>query len=101
MNPVKNIEGLALNAWIPTIDASHKDAGTAYVAADHHQENDYTAYLYKTTDFGKTRTRLTPGPASATGWAHVIREDPRNPSVLDAGTELRLLRPVRGGGLWT
>jgi len=100
-NVVKNIQGLAPNAWIPTIDASHKDAGTAYVAADHHQENDYTAYLYKTTDFGKSWTRLTPGPASATGWAHVIREDPRNPSVLYAGTELGLWVSFDGGGRWT
>jgi photosystem II stability/assembly factor-like uncharacterized protein len=100
-NVVRNIPGLAPNAWIPTVEASPHDAGTAYVAADHHQDNDYTAYFYKTTDFGKTWTRLNAGPATQTGWAHVIREDPKNPSILYAGTELGLWVSFDGGGRWT
>jgi photosystem II stability/assembly factor-like uncharacterized protein len=101
-NVVKNIQGLAPNAWIPTIDASHRDAGTAYVAADHHQDNDYTAYFFKTTDYGKTWTRLNLGlPATKTGWPHVLREDPKNPSLLYAGTELGLWVSFDGGARWT
>ncbi|HYT64784.1 MAG TPA: hypothetical protein VEL51_00085 [Vicinamibacterales bacterium] len=100
-NVVRNIHGLAPNAWIPTIDASTRDAGTAYVAADHHQENDYTAYFFKTTDYGRTWTRLNVGPAKTTGWAHVIREDPKNPSLLYAGTELGLWVSFDGGTRWT
>ena len=100
-NVVRNIPGLAPNAWIPTVEASPRDAGTAYVAADHHQDNDYTAYFYKTTDFGKTWTRLNAGPATQTGWAHVIREDPKNPSILYAGTELGLWVSFDSGGGWT
>jgi len=101
-NVVKNIQGLAPNAWIPTIDASRRDAGTAYVAADHHQDNDYTAYFFKTTDYGKTWTRLNLGlPAMKTGWSHVLREDPKNPSLLYAGTELGLWVSFDGGARWT
>jgi photosystem II stability/assembly factor-like uncharacterized protein len=100
-NVVRNIPGLAPNAWIPTIDASTHDAGTAYVAADHHQDNDYAAYFYKTIDFGKTWTKLSPGPAKTTGWAHVIREDPKNKAVLYAGTELGLWVSFDAGGRWT
>jgi photosystem II stability/assembly factor-like uncharacterized protein len=100
-NVVKNIPGLAPNAWVSAIDASTRNAGTAYVAADHHQENDYTAYLFKTTDFGRTWTRLNVGPARSTGWAHIIREDPKNPSLLYAGTELGLWVSFDGGGRWT
>ena len=100
-NVVGNIPGLAPNAWIPTVDASTHDAGTAYVAADHHQDNDYAAYFYKTTDYGKTWTKLSLGlPATKTGWAHVIREDPKNPSVLYAGTELGLWISFDGGAHW-
>jgi hypothetical protein len=99
-NVVKNIQGLAPNAWIPSIDASTHDAGTAYVAADHHQDNDYTAYLYKTTDYGRTWTRLDVGPAKTTGWAHVIREDPKNASLLYAGTELGLWVSFDRGARW-
>jgi photosystem II stability/assembly factor-like uncharacterized protein len=100
-NVVKNIQGLAANAWVSAIDASTRDAGTAYVAADHHQENDYTAYVFKTADYGRTWTRFTIGPAKATGWAHVIREDPKNPSLLYAGTELGLWVSFDGGARWT
>ena len=101
-NVVKNIQGLAPNAWIPNLEASHYDAGTAYVPADHHQDNDYTAYFYKTTDFGKTWTRLNLNlPGKQTGWAHVIREDPKNKSILYAGTELGLWVSFDAGAHWT
>ena len=101
-NVVKNIGGLAPNAWIPDLEASHVDAGTAYVPADHHQDNDYTAYFFKTTDFGKTWTRLNLNlPAAKTGWAHVIREDPKNRNVLYAGTELGLWVSFDAGSRWT
>jgi photosystem II stability/assembly factor-like uncharacterized protein len=101
-NVVKNIQGLAPAAWIPNLEASHFDAGTAYVPADHHQDNDYAAYFYKTTDFGKTWTRLNLNlPATRTGWAHVIREDPKNRNILYAGTELGLWISFDGGARWT
>jgi hypothetical protein len=100
-NVVKNIPGLAPNAWIPTVEASPSDAGTAYVAADHHQDDDYTAYFFKTTDFGKTWTRLNLNmPPAVTGWSHVIREDPKNKNVLYAGTELGLWISFDGGARW-
>jgi len=101
-NVVKNIPGLAPNAWIPNLEASHYDAGTAYVPADHHQDNDYTAYFFKTTDYGKTWTRLNLGLSpKQTGWPHVIREDPKNRSILYAGTELGLWVSFDAGAHWT
>jgi len=100
-NVIKNVPGLAPNAWIPTIDASTHDAGTAYVAADHHQDNDYTAHFFKTTDYGRTWTRLNLNlPAMQTGWAHVLREDPKNRAILYAGTELGLWVTFDGGARW-
>ncbi|HVE79667.1 MAG TPA: hypothetical protein VNA89_12420 [Gemmatimonadaceae bacterium] len=98
-NVVRNAPGLAANAWIATVEASPSDAGTAYFAASRHQDNDYAPYLYKTTDYGKSWRRITTG-LPAVGWAHVIREDPRNPSVLYAGTELGVFASWDGGGRW-
>ncbi|MGE5245959.1 MAG: VPS10 domain-containing protein [Betaproteobacteria bacterium] len=100
-NTIKNVPGLAPNAWIPTVEASHYDAGTAYIAADHHQDDDYTAYFFKTTDYGKTWTRLTIGDPKVTGWPHVIREDPKVRTLLYAGTELGLWVSFDGGSNWT
>jgi photosystem II stability/assembly factor-like uncharacterized protein len=94
-----NIAGLAPHAWIPTIDASHRDAGTAYVAADHHRDDDYSPYVYRTTDYGKSWTKLTTGLPKR-GWVHVVREDPRNASLLYAGTEVGAYASWDGGAHW-
>jgi photosystem II stability/assembly factor-like uncharacterized protein len=100
-NVVKNIQGLAPNAWIPNIEASWADAGTAYVAADHHRENDYTPYFFKTSDYGQTWTKFTVGTPSSAGWSHVIREDPKNRNILYAGTELGLWVSFDAGAHWS
>lgn len=87
-NTFTNVPGLKPNAWIPTVEASHVDAGTAYVAADHHQDDDYAPYAYMTTDYGKTWKRITGDLPTSASWAHVVREDPKNPSLLYIGTEM-------------
>ncbi|MGH7656446.1 MAG: WD40/YVTN/BNR-like repeat-containing protein, partial [Gemmatimonadaceae bacterium] len=100
-NVIRNIQGLKPNAWIPTIDASHVDVGTAYVAADHHEDDDYSPYAYVTTDFGKTwRSVIGDLPAKA-AWMHVIREDPRNRNLLYIGTEMGIWASWDRGTHWT
>jgi photosystem II stability/assembly factor-like uncharacterized protein len=48
-------------AIIDAIDASHFNAGTAYVAVDIRSTGDYAPYLFRTRDFGKTWTRIVTG----------------------------------------
>ena len=86
-------------AWISAIDASHFDAGTAYVAADHHQDNDYAPYAFKTTDYGQTWKPIK-GNLPAKGWVHIVREDPKNRNLLYAGTEFGLFASWDGGARW-
>jgi len=90
--------GLGSDAWVSTIDASPSDAGTAYVAADHHQDDDYAAYAYMTTDYGQTWHRIS-GDLPR-GWVHVVREDPKNRNLLYAGTEVGLFASWDRGGHW-
>jgi photosystem II stability/assembly factor-like uncharacterized protein len=98
-NTVRNIPGLAPNAWISTIDASPHDAGTAFVAASHWQTGDYAPYAYLTTDFGQSWRRIT-GNLPARGWVHVVRQDPRNPNLLFLGTEFGIYASWDRGGRW-
>ncbi len=98
-NVFKNVPDLAPFSWVSRIDAGHFDAGTAYVSASHWQDNDYAPYLYKTTDFGKTWTRIT-GGLPARGWSHVVREDPKTRDLLYAGTENGLYASWDGGARW-
>jgi photosystem II stability/assembly factor-like uncharacterized protein len=100
-NVFTNVRGLKPNAWIPTVEASHVDAGTAYVAADHHQDDDYTPYAFMTTDYGKTWTRITGDLPPSAAWVHVVREDPKNRNLLYIGTEMGAWASWDRGAHWT
>src|SRR6185503_7264208 len=54
---------------------------------------------FKTADYGRTWKRITNG-LPAKGWAHVIREDPRNRNLLYAGTENGIYASWNGGERW-
>ncbi len=71
---------------ISILESSHFDAGTAYVAVDRHEENDFNAHIYRTHDFGKT-WQETSGGFAAGDFARVVREDPKRKGLLYAGTE--------------
>ncbi len=58
-----NVTPKDLPEWsrISQIEASPFEAGTAYVAVDRHQNDDLRPYIYKTSDYGKTWTKLGNG----------------------------------------
>lgn len=98
-NVVGNIKGLPENSWCPNIDASHFDAGTAYVAFDRHQDDDFGPWAFKTTDYGQTWTSVR-GDLPAKGYVHVVREDLKVKTLLYCGTELGIFASWDGGGHW-
>ena len=49
--------------------------------------DDWKPYLFKTTDFGKTWTRIVAPEQGVRGYAHVVKEDAVKPSLLFVGTE--------------
>ncbi len=84
---------------ISLIDASPHDAGTAYAAVDRHKNDDLRPYIYKTSDFGKTWTKIANGiPDGA--YVHAVRQDPKNKSLLYAGTELGVYVSFNDGARW-
>ncbi len=90
-------------ALISIIDASHTDAGGAYVAVDVSRAGDYTPYFYRTHDFGKTWTRITNGMAvnePSASFARVIRSDPKRAGLLVAGTESAMYVSFDDGDNW-
>ncbi len=91
--------GLPGSTWINTIEVSTHNAGMAYVAINNYRNDDFTNYLYKTTDFGKTWTSVV-GDLPANRVVRTMREDPRNPNVLYLGTELGLFVSIDGGKRW-
>ncbi len=101
MNVTKQA-GVPAGSWVSYIDASHFDAGTAYVTFDRHTFGDLTPMIYKTTDYGSRWTALVNADSSKTlkGYAHVVREDPVVRGLLYAGTELGLWISNDDGASW-
>jgi photosystem II stability/assembly factor-like uncharacterized protein len=84
---------------ISQIDASTFDAGTAYVAVDRHQFDDLRPYIYKTSDYGKTWSKLGQGIPD-TAFVRVVREDPKKRGLLYAGTETGVYVSFNDGANW-
>ncbi|MGZ4787166.1 MAG: VPS10 domain-containing protein [Terriglobales bacterium] len=81
------------------IDASPFDAGTAYVAIDRHQNDDFKPYIYKTADYGKTWTKIVKGIPDGS-FARAVREDPKRKGLLYAGTESGVFVSYDDGANW-
>ncbi len=84
---------------VSLIEASPHDAGTAYVAVDRHQNDDLAPYIYKTSDYGATWTRISSGiPEGA--FVRAVREDPKKKGLLYAGTERGVFVSFDDGAHW-
>jgi photosystem II stability/assembly factor-like uncharacterized protein len=84
---------------ISSIDPSHYDPGTVYVAGNRYQMDDQRPYLLKSTDYGHTWKLITNG-IPETEFARVIREDPVKRGLLYAGTERGVYVSFDDGAHW-
>jgi photosystem II stability/assembly factor-like uncharacterized protein len=91
--------GLPASSWFAGIEASRHADGTVYVTVDNHRSNDFTNYVFKSTDFGRTFTSIAAN-LTAERVARTIREDHKNPNLLYLGTEIGLFITVDGGQHW-
>jgi photosystem II stability/assembly factor-like uncharacterized protein len=98
-NLTKRFPGLPETMWVSGIEASRHQAGTAYVSFDGHRSNDFTNYLYRTTDFGQTWTSIV-GDLPARRVIHAVHEDPKNPNLIYVGTEFGLYLSLDAGAHW-
>ncbi len=97
----KNVTPKNMPEWIQinSIEASPFDACGAYFAATMYKLDDFRPYLYKTSDCGKSWSRIDSGiPAHA--FTRVIREDPNHRDALYAGTETGMYASFNGGAAW-
>ncbi|MBV9406991.1 MAG: hypothetical protein JO211_16705, partial [Acidobacteriaceae bacterium] len=98
-NLIGNVHGVPRFSEVSSIEPSRTAQGTAYVAFENHWFDDLHPYIFKTTDAGKTWTNISGNlPEHAYVW--VVKEDPKNPKLLYAGTELGLFLSYNGGANW-
>jgi len=84
--------------WIAKILPSQYDAATVYMAQQGRYDDDFTVYLYKSTDYGKTWKSIAgnlPG-----GPINMVREDPANANVLYACNDFGVYATINGGRQW-
>ena len=96
-----NVTPKDLPEWsrISLIEASPQDAGRAYVAADRHQLDDLRPYIYKTSDYGRTWTRVGKGIPDGS-FVRAVREDLKKRGLLYAGTETGVYVSFNDGADW-
>ncbi|OSZ81109.1 hypothetical protein CAP36_07690 [Chitinophagaceae bacterium IBVUCB2] len=80
------IPGLPIGAWVPQIKASRYNAAEAFVVANDYRRGDFKPYIFRTTDFGKTWTRLV-DEKKVVGYALCMIQDPAEPNLIFVGTE--------------
>lgn len=96
MNVAKS--GIANQAWVSSIEPSHFDKNVVYATFENHMYGDFKTYLGKSTDLGKTWTRIN--STEFTGFAHKIKEDLINKNLLFLGCEMGLFASLDGGENW-
>ncbi len=86
-------------SMIHSIEVSPHDKGTAYISASRYKFNDYSNMTYKTTDYGKTWTKISSG-VDSDDFIKVIREDKKVKGLLYAGAERGFYVSFNGGANW-
>jgi photosystem II stability/assembly factor-like uncharacterized protein len=80
------IPGLPVGAWVPQIRASRHNAGEAFVVSNDYRRGDFKPYIFRTTDYGKTWSRMI-DEKKVTGYALTMIQDPAEPNLIFVGTE--------------
>jgi photosystem II stability/assembly factor-like uncharacterized protein len=91
--------GLAPGKWMSRVVASAYKMGTVYLAQNGKRDDDFTPYVWKSTDYGRTWTSLAKG--IPVGPVNVIREDPVDENILYVGTDMGVYVTTDGGQNWT
>ncbi|KAA1246326.1 exo-alpha-sialidase [Aquimarina sp. RZ0] len=97
-----NVTPKGMPAWmmINSIEPSPFDEGTCYIAGTRYKSGDFAPYLYKTTDYGKSWTKIVTGIKNE-HFTRVLRADPKRQGLLYAGTETGMYISFDNGENWT
>jgi photosystem II stability/assembly factor-like uncharacterized protein len=97
----KNVTPKKIPEWmmINSIEVDPFTAGGAYIVGTRYKLGDYTPYIYKTIDYGKSWKLITNGIASE-HFTRVLRSDPKRKGLLYAGTENGMYISFDDGTNW-
>ncbi len=96
---VDRFPGVPEFTYVSDVCASQHDPGTVYVTFQNHKQGDFSPYVLKSTDRGRSWTSITNDlPARHVTWT--IVEDHLDPDLLFVGTEFTLFASIDGGEHW-
>jgi photosystem II stability/assembly factor-like uncharacterized protein len=95
----KNIPQLPKGSWITQIKASNKQKGAALLVANDYRRFNFTPYVYRTTNYGKTWNRIV-DENDVLSYALCIVEDPEEKNLLFLGTDDGLYISMDAGIKW-
>ena len=84
---------------VSIIEESVHRPGTIFVAANRYQVDDREPYVFRTTDYGATWTKIVSGIAPG-HFARAVREDPERQGLLFLGTEHGVYASWDDGDHW-
>jgi photosystem II stability/assembly factor-like uncharacterized protein len=84
---------------VSQIDASAFDVGTAYISVRRPLFDDFAPYIFRTTDYGKSWTKIVNG-IRPDAYVHAVREDPHRRGLLYAATQHGVYVSYDDGSSW-
>lgn len=94
------IKDLKSGVWMPQIKASKYNKGEAVLVANDYRRDDWTPWLYRTKDYGKSWERLV-DQKDVEGYVLSFVQDPVEPNLMFVGTEFGLYVSFDGGKIWS
>lgn len=85
---------------VNSIEVSPHDAATAYVVVMRYKSMDLNSYIFKTSDYGQSWSRIVSGITGEHTFTRVVREDTKRKGLLYAGTETGLFISWNDGQYW-
>ena len=92
------MKGLPYQKWVSELVASAYDLNTVYMAQNGKRDDDFAAYVWKSTNQGKKWVDISGN--IPLGPVNVIREDPVNKDILYVGTDIGVYVTTDGGETW-
>ena len=80
------IPGMPVGSWVAQIRAGKHNAGEAFVVCNDYRRANFQPYIFRTTDYGKTWTRMV-DDKKVKGYTLSMIQDPVEPNLIFVGTE--------------
>jgi photosystem II stability/assembly factor-like uncharacterized protein len=97
----ENVTPKAAPKWMMwnSLDADPFKKGAVYAVGTRYKSDDFTPYIYKTEDYGKSWKLITNG-IDIMHFTRVVRADQKRPGLLYAGTEYGMYISFDDGSSW-